>query len=47
MSIIIMCFYIEYCENESVDDISTIFVLIIDYVNLTLSNHVENIKFFI
>ena len=45
--IIVMCFYIEYRENKNVDDFSTIFVSIINYVNLILNNHIENIKFFI
>ena len=42
-----MCFYIEYRENKCVNDFSTIFISIIDYINLTLNDHVENIKPFI
>ena len=45
--IVITCFYIEYRENKGVNDFSTIFVSIINYIRLTLNNHVENIKFFI
>ena len=45
--IIVSCFYIEYRENKDVSDFSTIFISIINYVRLTLNNHVENIKFFI
>ena len=45
--IIVMYFYIECRENKSVSGFLTIFVLIIDYVNLILSNYVENVKFFI
>ena len=47
ITIVITCFYIEYRENKNVNDFSTIFILIINYVYLILSNHVENIKFFI
>ena len=47
ITIIIMCFCIEYRENKNVSDFSTIFVSIIDYVYLILNNHIENIQFFI
>ena len=45
--IIIIYFYIKYRENKCVDDFSTIFISIIDYINLILNDYVENIKFFI
>ena len=47
ITIIVMCFYIEYYKNKSVNDFLTIFISIIDYINLILSNHAENIEFFI
>ena len=47
ITIVIMCLCIEYRENKCVNDFSTIFVLIVDYVYLTLNNHVKNIKSFI
>ena len=42
-----MCFYIEYRENKCVDDFSTIFISIINDIDLILNDHVKNIKFFI
>ena len=42
--IIITYFYIIYRENKCVNDFSTIFISIIDYIDLTFTNHVENIK---
>ena len=44
---VVTYFYIEYRENKNVSGFSTISVSIINYINLTLKNHVENIKFFI
>ena len=45
--IIITCFCIEYRENKCVNDFSTIFISIIDYIDLILNDYVENIKLFI
>ena len=45
--IIIIYFYIKYRENKCINDFSTIFVLIIDYIDLIRDDHVENIKSFI
>ena len=42
-----MCFHIKYREDECVSDFLTIFILIIDYIDLILNHHVENVKFFI
>ena len=42
-----MLFCIKYREDKCVDDFSTIFVSIINYVDLIFNNHVENIKSFI
>ena len=47
MIIIITCFCIEYRENKCVNDFLMIFASIIDYIDLILNNHIENIKSFI
>ena len=42
-----MCFYIEYRENKYINDFLSIFISMFNYIDLILSDHVENIKFFI